>query len=84
MSWELRQDPGGRRVTLRWQESGGPPVTPPRRKGFGSLLVERILDGAADSARLEFNPDGVACVFEMPLSADNEGRRRSSPGPAED
>ena len=23
-------------MRLRWQESGGPPVTPPGRKGFGS------------------------------------------------
>ncbi len=67
MSWELLQDPRGKRAKLRWQESGGPPVTPPRHKGFGSLLIERILEGAADATRLEFNAEGVACVFEVPL-----------------
>src|SRR5690242_1358019 len=28
-------------VVLHWRESGGPPVSPPVRRGFGSLLIER-------------------------------------------
>jgi two-component sensor histidine kinase len=27
---------------LTWTESGGPPVTPPTEKGFGSTLLERL------------------------------------------
>src|SRR5262249_20303752 len=48
VSWELLHDAGGRRVRLHWQESGGPLVALPRHKGFGSLLIERILEGAAN------------------------------------
>jgi len=66
VSWELLQD-SDKRARLHWQEIGGPPVTPPRQKGFGSLLIERILEGGTSATRLEFKPEGVACVFEVPL-----------------
>jgi two-component sensor histidine kinase len=45
---------------LKWEESGGPPVTPPARKGFGSRLIERTLEhDLAGAARLEYRPTGV-------------------------
>ena len=31
------------RVRLTWTESGGPPVVPPLRRGFGSRLIEQQL-----------------------------------------
>ena len=33
----------GERFGMRWQEDGGPPVSPPTRKGFGSIMIERVL-----------------------------------------
>ncbi len=36
---------GAERMRIEWRESGGPPVTPPPRRGFGSRLVERGLAG---------------------------------------
>jgi two-component sensor histidine kinase len=30
-------------LQLDWQEVGGPPVVPPRRKGFGRVLMEEIV-----------------------------------------
>ena len=29
---------------LTWTEVGGPPVREPKRRGFGSILIERSLD----------------------------------------
>jgi PAS domain S-box-containing protein len=55
--WELSQD---NRLQLRWQETGGPPVKPPERKGFGSRLIEWAFDGGG--SRLEFAPEGVTCT----------------------
>jgi len=56
------------RVALTWREVGGPPVTTPSRRGFGSRLIERAapmeLDG---SATVEFAPDGVVCRIAFPL-----------------
>ena len=36
----------GRRATssLEWKERGGPPVTPPQKRSFGTSLIERSLD----------------------------------------
>ena len=60
-------------VRARWQEFGGPPVLPPRYKGFGTLLIRRaIADAGRPTTELRFEPDGVIC--EMAL------QRASAPG----
>jgi two-component sensor histidine kinase len=33
---------GARRVRLRWEERGGPPVAPPAARGFGIDLIEHV------------------------------------------
>src|SRR5262249_6890603 len=49
ITWDVLREGATRRVLLRWQESGGPPVTPPERKGFGSRLLDQILEGEQSS-----------------------------------
>ncbi|HEY8359660.1 MAG TPA: HWE histidine kinase domain-containing protein [Ramlibacter sp.] len=44
---------------LHFKESGGPPVSPPAVKGFGSRLLQGGLSGSASRAVLDFHPDGV-------------------------
>jgi two-component system, chemotaxis family, CheB/CheR fusion protein len=66
--WALRgTDPPV--LSLRWQESGGPPVTAPSQEGFGSRLVKRSLSeelgGAVD---VSYAPDGVICTIDFPLN----------------
>jgi PAS domain S-box-containing protein len=61
--WKVREDASGRCVQLFWQESGGPLVSPPTRKGFGS----RLLQVSLDAARLEFRPEGLGCALELSL-----------------
>jgi two-component system, chemotaxis family, CheB/CheR fusion protein len=67
VGWEVA--PGGQpgRMTLTWQESGGPPVKPPEHKGFGSLLIERVVEGELGAARFDFSPQGVTCTLEISL-----------------
>jgi PAS domain S-box-containing protein len=49
-------------IVLDWVERGGPPVTPPAARGFGSRLIERAFPaGDPNSATLSFEPDGVRC-----------------------
>jgi two-component sensor histidine kinase len=55
------------RLWLVWQETGGPPVAPPRRQGFGMRLIERAIESAGGSARLDFEPQGLACKLEVIL-----------------
>jgi len=53
---------------LRWTEAGGPPVAAPRRRGFGSRLIEQGLShefgGQVD---LAFETSGVICTIRAPL-----------------
>ena len=56
-------------LCLEWRERGGPPVSPPGRRGFGLRMIERAL--AADLAggvSVEFAPDGLVCRIEAALS----------------
>jgi two-component sensor histidine kinase len=53
---------------MRWEESGGPPVAPPIRKGFGSRLIERALARELDgTVTLSYEPGGVVCAIDVPL-----------------
>jgi PAS domain S-box-containing protein len=68
IAWQVEPTPQGDRMRLRWQESGGPPVTPPGRKGFGSRLIEGGLAQDLDGeVRLDYEPAGVVCQIIMPV-----------------
>jgi two-component sensor histidine kinase/CheY-like chemotaxis protein len=41
--WSIEETEGNRHLNLSWQETGGPAATNPTRKGFGSVLLERVL-----------------------------------------
>ena len=46
----LRWTIHGQKVSMLWQERGGPPVEPPSRSGFGSRLFKRVLnDGKVEA-----------------------------------
>ncbi|MBV9135973.1 MAG: sensor histidine kinase, partial [Hyphomicrobiales bacterium] len=64
------QTEGAERLSLTWRETGGPPVKPPSRRGFGTSLIERGLP----DARIErhFEPDGLVCLIELFTSISPE------------
>ena len=67
VAWELRKDEEPRRLKLRWQESGGPVVKPPERKGFGSLLLDRALKYELGITRFDFDPRGLTWEMDIAL-----------------
>ena len=72
--WQIEGADGDRRLRLEWRESGGPAVSPPTGRGFGSRLIERGL--AADlggTAKIDYRPDGVVCTVEAPLPRQDGG-----------
>jgi len=57
------------RLDLVWTESGGPPVSPPTERGFGSVLIERSLDKLMTATvDLTFAPQGVQARISIPLA----------------
>lgn len=67
LAWELAGDEDAQTVRLIWRELGGPLVMPPERKGFGSFLIERALQGGGGQAKLDFNPNGLICSLEVAI-----------------
>ncbi len=56
------------RMRIEWRESGGPPVKPPEKRGFGSRLVERGLAGEmGGTAQIDFQPQGIVCIIDAPI-----------------
>ena len=88
IDWRIG-DEGEQRVFLDWQESGGPEVAPPTRRGQGMRFIERgmsyELKGQADVA---FEPGGLRVVLSFPLTSaimpavtpsERSGPERSGP-----
>ena len=56
------------RLSIHWRETGGPPVEPPSREGFGSRLIRRSIEGElAGDLNIEFAPNGVTYDISAPL-----------------
>lgn len=68
IAWRVEPDGDERMLVLDWRETGGPAVTPPARRGFGTRMIERSL--AADlrgEARIGFEPSGVTAELRARL-----------------
>lgn len=66
--WQLVGDGKDRRLSLRWMESGGPPVIPPTRKGFGSRMVQRVLAAElGGKVGVAYETSGVVCTIDAPM-----------------
>ena len=71
IDWTVVKQATGRRLTLRWRERGGPPVTAPTRKGFGSWVIERGLAHELNAGvTLEYLPQGLACTINIPVPTE--------------
>jgi two-component sensor histidine kinase len=55
-------------LQIDWIEKGGPPVTYPRQRSFGSKLIEgSIAAELGGTASLAFAPEGLHCEIVIPL-----------------
>jgi PAS domain S-box-containing protein len=54
-------------LVMRWRESGGPPVEAPERRGFGSVVIERMMESSLSATtQLEFAREGVRWRLQAP------------------
>lgn len=64
LGWHL--DPRGDLI-LQWSESDGPPVKQPRRKGFGTTIIERsIAYDLGGAAEVNYALKGITATFRIP------------------
>lgn len=66
-------------IHLRWIEQGGPVVSSPTRRGFGTKMIASIFRAETGwSVDLDFDPTGLRCTMRLqsyPESAAHELRR---------
>ncbi|MBX4159183.1 histidine kinase, partial [Lactiplantibacillus plantarum] len=67
IDWALA-DQRAPKLRLTWREIGGPKVTAPDRRGFGSRLIERnIRHDLAGEIDLVYAPEGLIAELTVPL-----------------
>lgn len=62
VTWQI----SGEELELEWRETGGPAVTPPQRKGFGSRLINLGLVGSGQ-VQLHYLPGGLTALMTASL-----------------
>ena len=68
VTWNCTVTEGQRLLRFKWRERGGPAVSPPTRRGFGSRLIESTLSSDfGSSVKVDYLPEGVVCSFETKL-----------------
>jgi light-regulated signal transduction histidine kinase (bacteriophytochrome)/CheY-like chemotaxis protein len=59
----------GSSLVIEWKESGGPPVRPPSRRGFGTTIIERSVPfDLKGDAEIRFDLLGVQARFVIPAN----------------
>jgi two-component sensor histidine kinase len=72
LDWEVSTENGKRKLRLIWAEAGGPHVTAPVQRGFGSRLIERSArDQLGGEATVDFLPRGV--VYTVTCTLEDAG-----------
>ncbi|WP_439574045.1 PAS domain S-box protein [Phreatobacter sp.] len=60
-------------LSVTWTEAGGPPVAPPSRQGFGTLLLQRLFASQlGGEVAIDYRPGGIVARLEVVLRADEQ------------
>ena len=66
--WSVARSGDTRVVNLDWQERDGPRVEQPKRRGFGTTLLEKVLTVQCDAkVKLDYRAEGLVFTMALPL-----------------
>ena len=66
LTWSVTADDS---LMFQWRETGGPPAVRPKRRGFGSRLIERSIAGELRGhIAFDYGQDGLVVRFDAPLA----------------
>jgi two-component sensor histidine kinase len=72
VDWEVLHAENGPKLRLIWTEAGGPMVTAPVQRGFGSRMIERSArDQLGGEATVDFLPRGVVYTLTCALETES-------------
>jgi PAS domain S-box-containing protein len=63
LAWSRNEDG---QLMLRWTELGGPKVSAPERKGFGSRLIEGSISPLGGKVHFDWAAEGLVCEIVVP------------------
>jgi PAS domain S-box-containing protein len=67
----------GETLTMSWTECGGPPVSAPERRGFGTTVVERMAESSlGGTVDLDYAPSGLTWHLTCPAESTLEAWER--------
>ena len=55
------------RITLCWNEMGGPVVQMPTHRGFGTRIIEQMIGQLRGKAYFDWRTDGLVCEITLPV-----------------
>jgi two-component sensor histidine kinase len=65
ISWRVQQE----RLQFEWVDSGGPPVSAPTRKSFGTRMMTSLGQQLNGKVELDYQPSGFVYALDVPLDA---------------
>src|SRR5260221_2252771 len=65
IAWSLTADG---RLSLRWIESGGPTLTPPTHRGFGTRVMDNMIGQLRGEVRFDWRAKGLTCEITLLLA----------------
>jgi PAS domain S-box-containing protein len=65
IAWSVTADG---RLGLRWVETGGPTVTSPTHRGFGTRMMENMIGQLKGEVRFDWRAEGLTCEITLPLA----------------
>jgi len=71
--WTIASQGNSPILTFKWREKGGPPVTSPSRRGFGTDLLK----AAFPDARIAYATEGFSCEIDVILGNTVAGQTES-------
>lgn len=68
ISWQISDAPAPT-FTMRWLEEGGPPVEAPTRRGFGQIVIGRMVESAVDgTVEVDYRESGLSWKLSAPIA----------------
>jgi two-component sensor histidine kinase len=69
VAWEIARRDGSASFIFNWREMGGPPVSAPKRNGFGQTLLRQVfVHGSTSEPEIVFGEAGFSYRYAMSLS----------------
>jgi two-component sensor histidine kinase len=76
--WSIDASVAEPTIVFQWRERGGPPVTPPERKGFGTVLLERAVPTSGTPPHFDYSREGFAYEVRATLAEQSQPPARSA------